>query len=1502
MIVFKRIALCGLIAALHYWNAASAQNCTGTVSTGQNLVTNGDFSNLNTGWTHDPAYTDYLPCTGCWSVPGNIYAGSVPKNFNDAFGNIQDHSTSGDNNFLMVDGICTVGIDLWKQTNIPIIPNTNYYFSVWITSLSPATASIAGTLNFNINGVDLPTTIAAPGVVGQWIRFPGVVWNSGLNPPSSISISIQNTTVNGCDQAVDFGIDDITFTQGCDFGVTGPQPNLGADFSLCGRTLPFNINPNLSAATAASPNLTYTWYKDGVQQTKGMGPSFYNFSVNSAGTYAVCVDSAGSCPKSDNVVINSNYTITLGPAITLCNSATANLDVVYTGPGVTYQWYRNSILLNGETNRTLTVSTAGSYSVTVHDPVCGDRTASVNVSSSLPTTTDGTFCPRDQRPATLTASGGTGSYNWYSASTGGSSLATGSNFTSPVLAGPGPYTYYVQNSNGTCVRVPAVATLSCSPCTTQPPVRVWSRDSVFCSATTSTIRLSVVGGSGSKLVWYSGSCGGTQVGTNTTGADITITAPPVATTYFARWETLGCLTSCGSVTVTPFAPPGNSIAGAKQKLCNATTTTLAANSSTVAGASGIWSVVSGTGNVTNPADPHSNVTGLVEGNLVLRWTLSNGPCPVSSSLDTIHVDLLSAPVISGASARQCATATGVVYSTTVNHSPSSSYVWASTGSIAITSHPANTAIVNVGASGGLLTVTETKGACTFSSSINIISVLPLTSSSAGPDQQICNATSAVLAAVPPQAPSIGFWKIVSGTGSIASADTTKFNAPVTGLAAGNLVLRWTIRNSPCADSTDDVILHQDVLTAPVITGGALSQCATATGVTYATTVNNSPASTYTWTKTGSLVITSHPANSAVVDVGSSGGVLTVTETKGACNFSSTVTINSVQPLTNSSAGPDQQICNASIATLAATAPAPPSIGFWKIINGTGLIPASDTTKSNATVSGLVEGDVVLRWTIRNSPCADSTDDVIINKAVLTAPVLTGASFNQCATSTAAVYSTTIDRSPASTYTWATTGSLVVTSHPNNTAIVSIGNNGGTITVTETKGACSFSDSRNITSSRAPDPSAAGVDQHVCNLNSVTLSANTPTAPSIGFWTIISGTGSIAFADSTKPNAVLSGLVEGDVHLRWTIRNSPCADSSDDVIIHKDVLDTPVLSLTGASYDTCALATGITYTTTLNNSPANSYSWTTSGSPNTLIVTSSSSNMAVINVGASGGTLTVTETNGACSLSASKEIRITPDVTAAYAGPDQKICVSTTFLQATSLQVGNGEWTVLEGTGTFADASDPHTSVSGLSSGRNTYRWTVKGCGGPLSDDVRIETGASDMVIGPLTGPTDTLCVGTPRVLTLTVAGGSSHYFYVWKSSDSSFNTVITYTPVIVVPLVNSTTYYVYAVDSINQGCKSGSDSITVYAVSKQNLSMNNLMTPNDDNLNDKLIIRDAETLQNIMPGSRLDVFNEWGSRVYQSENYDNTWEAPGLTDGVYYYHLKAGCGSDVYKGWVQILR
>lgn len=69
------------------------------------------------------------------------------------------------------------------------------------------------------------------------------------------------------------------------------------------------------------------------------------------------------------------------------------------------------------------------------------------------------------------------------------------------------------------------------------------------------------------------------------------------------------------------------------------------------------------------------------------------------------------------------------------------------------------------------------------------------------------------------------------------------------------------------------------------------------------------------------------------------------------------------------------------------------------------------------------------------------------------------------------------------------------------------------------------------------------------------------------------------------------------------------------------------------------------------------------------------------------------------------------------------------------------------------------------------------------------------------------------------------------------------------------------------------------------LKIPNIITPViADNKNDFFEISYADAASK--PVFALKVFNRWGKLVYEDENYQNTWAAEGLQNGIYYYEVK----------------
>src|SRR5690606_34431040 len=131
--------------------------------------------------------------------------------------------------------------------------------------------------------------------------------------------------------------------------------------------------------------------------------------------------------------------------------------------------------------------------------------------------------------------------------------------------------------------------------------------------------------------------------------------------------------------------------------------------------------------------------------------------------------------------------------------------------------------------------------------------------------------------------------------------------------------------------------------------------------------------------------------------------------------------------------------------------------------------------------------------------------------------------------------------------------------------------------------------------------------------------------------------------------------------------------------------------------------------------------------------------------------------------------VVPVITQAEAGPDQNVCADNTVLAANSPGTGEmGTWTVISGSGSFSNPSSPTSSVGGLASGDNVFRWTITDtcgiCSGTFSDVTitRFTPASGDA------GVTITICAGTTATLAGTIGGAATSA--TWSTAgDGSFN-------------------------------------------------------------------------------------------------------------------------------------
>ena len=82
-----------------------------------------------------------------------------------------------------------------------------------------------------------------------------------------------------------------------------------------------------------------------------------------------------------------------------------------------------------------------------------------------------------------------------------------------------------------------------------------------------------------------------------------------------------------------------------------------------------------------------------------------------------------------------------------------------------------------------------------------------------------------------------------------------------------------------------------------------------------------------------------------------------------------------------------------------------------------------------------------------------------------------------------------------------------------------------------------------------------------------------------------------------------------------------------------------------------------------------------------------------------------------------------------------------------------------------------------------------------------------------------------------------------------------------------------------------------------------IFSPNGDGRNDTLTLVDHTSY----PNNSFEVFDRYGNSVFQMNGYDSSWDGTGkngdLPKGTYFYVLDLnGDGTDVVKGWIQIVR
>ena len=177
---------------------------SGAISSTENLIINGDFSQGNIGFT--TGYTQ-VDDPNPFGVQSSYNIVTNPSQWFAPFSACPDHTT-GNGNMMVFDGATepTGTTSVWCNADvINVTPNTNYTFTYHITSVSPEnTANIEVT----INGFPIGLPIPVSPLTCTWTA-ESYIWNSGNNTTAQICMFNRETAEFGND----FAIDDISFTE-----------------------------------------------------------------------------------------------------------------------------------------------------------------------------------------------------------------------------------------------------------------------------------------------------------------------------------------------------------------------------------------------------------------------------------------------------------------------------------------------------------------------------------------------------------------------------------------------------------------------------------------------------------------------------------------------------------------------------------------------------------------------------------------------------------------------------------------------------------------------------------------------------------------------------------------------------------------------------------------------------------------------------------------------------------------------------------------------------------------------------------------------------------------------------------------------------------------------------------------------------------------------------------------------------------------------------------------
>ncbi|MBK9287945.1 MAG: gliding motility-associated C-terminal domain-containing protein [Flavobacteriales bacterium] len=1106
--------------------------------------------------------------------------------------------------------------------------------------------------------------------------------------------------------------------------------------------------------------------------------------------------------------------------------------------------------------------------------------------------------------------------------------------TTVSALGIGANTFVWTVSNGPCASAITSDTLTITLYDDNTPAADAGADQELCTPTTNTTLTGSAVSTPAVGTWTVVT--GTGIFADPNDPNTDVSGLSVGLNVFQWAVTNGpCTTpfSSDQVTITVFDennPVAN--AGNDQQVCTPLTGTTLAGSTVIFPATGQWTLLSGTGTITDAANPASTVTGLGIGENIFVWTVSNGPCASGVTTDQVSIflfDLNAPPADAGPDQEQCTPNTST---TLAGNTPTGAAVgtWSLTQGNAtfvdVNDPTSDVSGLTVGEN--ILTWTVDNGICGISSDNVSIFIFDENNApaNAGPDVEICTPQDSIfLAGNTPTFPATGTWSLVAGAGLFE--DVNDPTSKVVGLSIGSNTFVWTVDNGPCNNpftlDSMTVILYDDS-TSAANAGPDLETCIPLTAVQLLAVPPQLPA-TGTWSIVSGSGTVVDPTDPTSLLNNLSVGITTLVWTldNGPCPdngvLTDTVLVFTYDPNAPvANAGPDQELCTPqSSTTLEGNVPSFPGEGTWSLIAGTGLI--ADANDPATTVTGLTIGVNTFVWTIYNGQCGfgppstDTVNVVVFDDTQAAADA--GPDQEQCTPNNAVVMAANTANFPA-VGTWTIvngTATIVAPNSPTSTVSnISVGINVFVWTIDN--GACGTTADTVIVEiyDLAAAPADAGPDQEICvptSPNTVTMAGNVPVVPATGLWTLVSGSATIV--DPTDPATSITDLTVGVHVFLWTLDNGPCGSAtSDQVTVTVYDAGSPNANA-GPDQQLCTPTTSAALNGSTPTFPAAGTWSIVSGTGALSDPTDPAASITGLVPGIT--VLVWTVDNGPCANGLTTDtVTITlndANIQAAAAGPDQSFCTpitdNVTMLANLPSLPAFGTWALMSGTATIAAANDPFTAITDLGMGENVLGWTIdNGACGTTSDQISLFV-YDGTLLSADAGADQAFCQDTTTTLLAAVpVGGTSTSSWSLVSGTGTFADAAD--PATAVSgLTVGFNAFVWTVN--NGECGTTTDTMFVELKDCTTIIIPDAFSPNSDGKNDLLVIQGLE----YYPDNAMLIFNRWGNKVLDRHRYQNDWDGRSegnmnwgdeLPEGTYYYVLDLGNGDEALTGYIYLRR